>query len=113
DPVVAREFPQFGISLLFVFGMRMATMFVFTTSNIGRGAGILPRWFTIFGLIIGLFLLLSASFHPALAVVFPISTIILCAILLNVARKIPSDVVLPQRGTLPSIAEVRAQVQTE
>jgi hypothetical protein len=91
DPVMARQFPQYGNALLFVFAMRMAAMFVFTTSSIGRAAGILPRWFTWTGFGVGLFLLLSVSFYPALVLVFPIWLLALSVILLSRARGIPVE----------------------
>src|SRR5215212_1228876 len=49
DPMVARQFPQYGASLLLVFAMRVAAMFVLTTTNLGRLSGILPRWFVVMG----------------------------------------------------------------
>ncbi|HEY7030398.1 MAG TPA: hypothetical protein VH482_03675 [Thermomicrobiales bacterium] len=104
DPVVAREFPQFGNSLLFVFGMRMGAMFVFTTSNIGRAAGTLPRWFTYLGFAVGLFMLLSASFQPWFVLVFPIWLLILSGFLLYRARQIPASLVVPPR---PPIVLIR------
>ncbi|TDD64939.1 hypothetical protein E1262_26650 [Jiangella aurantiaca] len=94
DPVTARQFPQYGNSLLFVFAMRMAAMFVITTSKIGRSAGILPRWFTWTGFGVGLFLLLSVSFYPALVVVFPVWLLMLSGLLLLRARRIPVDAAL-------------------
>ena len=54
DPDTARQFPQFGSALVLVFGMRMAAMFVFSTTNITRGVGIIPKWFAIIGLVVGL-----------------------------------------------------------
>lgn len=95
DPVVARQFPIFGQALLLFFAMRMAAMFVFTTSAIGRSAGILPRWFAWIGFLVGLFLLLSASFTPLLILVFPAWVLGLSLILLRTARQISSDVRLP------------------
>ncbi len=97
DPVVARQFPQYGSALLFVFAMRMAAMFVLTTSTIGRTAGILPRWFTWTGLGVGLFLLLSVSFYPALVLVFPIWLLALSVLLLARARRIPVEAALSTR----------------
>ena len=82
DPMVARQFPQFGGALLLVFAMRMAAMFVFTTSRLGRMSGALPVWFARFGLVIGLFLLLSASFNRALVLVFPLWLLAACVLLL-------------------------------
>lgn len=82
SPIMARLFPQFGSALLFVFAMRMAAMFVFTTSSIARSAGVLPRWFVYLGYLVGLFLLLSATFNPLLVLIFPAWLLALCALLL-------------------------------
>jgi hypothetical protein len=95
DPDFARQFPQFSDTVLFVFAFRMAAMFVFTTSSMGRSAGILPRWFTLAGYAVGLFLLLSASFEPWFVLVFPAWLLVLSGLLVNRARRIPADVELP------------------
>jgi hypothetical protein len=95
DPTTARQFPQLGSAVLFVFAMRMAAMFVIMTSNIGRVAGILPRWFAYAGFLVGLFLLLSATFNPAFVLVFPVWILVLCAFLIKRAREIPSDIPIP------------------
>lgn len=95
SPTAARLLPQFGNTLTFVFAMRMAAMFIFTTSNIGRGARILPRWFLILGYIVGVFLLLSAGFRSLFVLAFPVWMIILCILLLHRASRIPTDARLP------------------
>jgi hypothetical protein len=82
DPFVARQLPQLGQLLLVGFGMRMAAMFVFTTSRLVRLTGLLPRWFALAGLGVGLFLLLSTSFDRRLVLVFPVWLLALCALLL-------------------------------
>jgi hypothetical protein len=94
---VARQFPAFGSVILIVFALRMAAMFVFTTSNIGRGSGALPRWFVYLGYAVGLLLLLSASLSPFLALVFPLWVLALCVILLGRARQIPAGAILEDR----------------
>ena len=96
SPVAARLLPQLGNTLTFVFAMRMAAMFIFTTSNIGRSAKILPRWFLILGYIVGIFLLLSAGFRSLFVLAFPIWMLLLCIILLNRAARIPADAHLPR-----------------
>ena len=103
NPVAARHFPQYGDTLLFVFSLRMAAMFVFTTSAIGRAAGILPRPFVWSGYAVGLFLLLSAGFEAWFALVFPLWLLALTGILLFRARRIPPDLRLPAGGP-PAIA---------
>jgi len=97
DPVAARQFPQYGDALLFVFSFRMAAMFVFTTSAIGRTSGILPRPFVWSGYAVGLFLLLSAGFETWFALVFPFWLLALTCILLVRARRIPPNLTLPAR----------------
>lgn len=103
DPGFARQFPSFGATLLFVFAFRMAAMFVFTTSSIGRSAGILPRWFVVAGYGVGVFLLLSASFERWFVLVFPIWLLVLAALLLRRARAIPADARLPARRVGPNL----------
>ncbi len=97
DPDVTRQFLQFHNTMVLVLAMRMAAIFVFTTSNIGRSTGALPRWFIYAGFAVGLFLLLSASFSPALVLVFPVWMMTLCVILLWQARRVLADTVLPLR----------------
>lgn len=95
DPVVARQFPQYGSTIMIVFAIRMAAIFVFTTSNIGRTSGVLPKWFARIGFAVGVFMLLSATLHPVLVLVFPTWMLGLSALLLIRARSIPRDVQLP------------------
>jgi hypothetical protein len=75
--------------------MRMAAKFVFTTTNIFRAAGALPRWFALAGLVVGVVLLLSASFIRGLALIFPLWLLVLCALLFDRARRIPKSAVIP------------------
>jgi len=66
-------------------------MFVFSTSTIARGAKILPRWFTLAGYVVGVFMLLSASFSPVLVLAFPVWMLGLCVLLLLRARRIDAS----------------------
>ena len=95
DPVTARQFPIFGQTIIVFFAMRMAAMFVFTTSALARSSRILPRWFTWVGFAVGLFLLVSTAFTPLLILVFPGWVFIASVILLRKAREIPRDARLP------------------
>jgi len=100
NPIIARQFPQFGNALIFVFAIRMAAMFVFTTSNIGRASGILPRWFVYAGFLVGLFLLLSATFSPFLVLVFPTWVLGVCVLLVLRARQIPADAMIGEKAEI-------------
>ena len=72
DPQLARDFPLYGNALLLVFGVRMAAMFVMTTTSITRKVGFMPRWFSIVSMLVAAVLFLSASLSVWLAVVFPL-----------------------------------------
>ena len=96
DPVVARQFPMYGHTVIIVFAVRFAAVFVFTTSNIGRSASVLPRWFGYAGFAVGAFLLLSVTLTPLLLLVFPAWLIVLSAILLIKARSIPRRSACPR-----------------
>jgi hypothetical protein len=101
DAAVARQLPALSNTLIFVFSMRMAAMFVFTTSNIGRTTGVLPGWFVVLGFLVGLFLLLSATFNQLLVLVFPVWTLVLAILLFLRARHIPAHAIVP--ASAPSV----------
>ncbi|HEX6884938.1 MAG TPA: hypothetical protein VF530_16300 [Planctomycetota bacterium] len=90
DPLLLREFPQFGGTLFRVFAMRMAAMFVFTTSRLGQLAGVVPRWYGRVGLVTGLFLLVSTSTGRWMVLVFPLWLLGLCAHLWRRRRAVPA-----------------------
>jgi hypothetical protein len=96
DPDLARQFPVFGSTVIFVFAFRMASMFVFTTSSILLRAGILPRWFAWMGYAVATFLLLSASFERWFVLVFPVWLLVLSALLLRIARQIDPELRMPR-----------------
>lgn len=91
DPDLARLFPQYGANLVLVFAMRMASIFVLTTTNIMRSSKVMPRWFAWVGYAVAGFLLLSASFNPRLVLVLPVWILSFCAIVVFRARRIPRD----------------------
>jgi hypothetical protein len=68
--------------------MRMAAMFVFTTTRLAQKAGVLSPWFARAGMAAGLFLLLSTTFHRALVLVFPLWLVVLCLQFRALADKI-------------------------
>lgn len=84
---LAREFPLFGSSLFFIFATRMGAMFVFTTTKVCGDAGIIPHWFTIVGIVVGVVMLLTSSFDRWMIVVFPLWVLMLCLLVqLHVRR---------------------------
>jgi hypothetical protein len=92
--------PSTAIRCCFVFSFRMAAMFVFITSAIGRASGILSCPFVWSGYAVGLFLLLSAGFEGWFALVFPLWLLALTGILLVRARRIPPELRFP--ASVPS-----------
>jgi hypothetical protein len=102
-PINTGQFPRYGSTLLFVFAVRMAAMFVFSTSNIARSTGTLPRWFGVTGFAVGLFLLLSATFSRVLVMVFPLWILLLSTLLLLRARKIPAAAMIQPAGVQPAV----------
>ena len=103
DPALARQFPVYGSTVLFVFAFRMVAMFVFTTSAILLRAGILPRWFAWSGYAVATFLLLSATFERWFVLVFPVWLLVLSALLLRTARRIDPELRLPRRRSEPFV----------
>jgi hypothetical protein len=95
DPDFARQFPHYGVTLFLVLSMRMAAMYVFSTTSFLRTSGLLPRWFLVLGGVVGLALLLSASVSPLLILVFPTWLLVLCVILLIRFWRVPADLDTP------------------
>jgi hypothetical protein len=81
DPTVARQFPLYSRTLLIIFGMRMAAIFVTTTAKLGHEAQLLPRWFVFgsYGVAAALFLVPTLS--VLLVVVFPLWVLALSGII--------------------------------
>ncbi|HEX6286548.1 MAG TPA: hypothetical protein VFZ80_03610 [Acidimicrobiia bacterium] len=92
DPSTKRQFTQMGWGLVVVFAMRMAAIFVITTTTLGRRHRFLPQWFVILGYLVGAFLLLSANTAPFLILVLPGWTLLLGLLLLARARSLPTTV---------------------
>ena len=88
----ARLLPNFGSTLLLVLAMRMAAIFVISSTTLARSSPFIPRWFVIAGYVLGVFLLLSVSLSPVLVLAFPAWIIVLCLLLLQRARQIPRGV---------------------
>jgi hypothetical protein len=101
NPGLARQFPLYGKTLFLILAMRMAAMYVFSTTSLFRNSRLLPRWFLVFGALVGLALLLSASVSSWLILVFPIWLLILCTILLIEARRIPAGLTLESTSASP------------
>jgi hypothetical protein len=91
DPTVARQFPLYSRTLLIIFGMRMAAIFVTTTAKLGHEAQLLPRWFVFgsYGVAAALFLVPTLSVW--LVVVFPLWVLALSGIIWFLGRSIAQE----------------------
>jgi len=58
-------------TLLYVYAMRAAAVFVIVTSTIGLRTGALPRWIVFVGYVVALALMLSVSYFRGIVFVFP------------------------------------------
>jgi hypothetical protein len=103
SPAFVREFAEFSSALSYVFAIRMAAICAATTSTMVRSEDLLPRWFTVVGYVVALFLLLSVSFTVVLVVLFPLWVVALCAVLFWWVRTPPLMCLpdAPGRGGLP------------
>jgi hypothetical protein len=81
DPTVARQFPLYSRTLLIIFGMRMAAIFVTTTAKLGHEAQLFPRWFVFGSYGVAAALFLVATLNVWLVVVFPLWVLVLNGII--------------------------------
>ena len=72
----------------FVFATKMAAAFMLTASTLGRRTEVLPRWFVVLGMILGVTLLVVITAIELFALVFPAWVAILSVILLRARREV-------------------------
>lgn len=73
---------QLGAAFLNVFAIKMAGMFIFSTSTIVLRTSILPRWVAYLGYACALVLLLAITNWPWIALLFPLWMLVLSACIL-------------------------------
>ncbi|MEV5943606.1 hypothetical protein [Streptomyces sp. NPDC051994] len=77
---------RFAYELLTTYGMRMAAVFVFATSTIGRKLGTFPRGLSLAGVVVGLVLLVAGSSVPWSELAFPAWALLISVYILWAAR---------------------------
>ncbi|MGO4456305.1 hypothetical protein AB4039_03050 [Streptomyces sp. M-16] len=77
---------SFAYTVLTTYGMRMAAVFVFATSTIGRRLGVFPRPLVLLGFAAGLLLLLVSSSLPWSELLFPVWALAVSGYILRVSR---------------------------
>jgi hypothetical protein len=98
-PDVARALSSLGYSLVFVYGVRAAGMYMITTTGLARAAGLLPRSLILLSYLLATFLLLSTTFHPAILLVFP-AWVLMVSVVLLVRRPLATGAA-PDRDAQP------------
>jgi hypothetical protein len=68
---VARALTGAGYGLVFIFGGRVAGMYMITTTSLLKAAGVLPRPLVWFGYLAATAVLVSWTFHPIFVLIFP------------------------------------------
>lgn len=82
SPDVARSLSVVGYVLLFVYGIRAAGMFMITTTSLVKAGGLLPPWLAVLSYLAAAFLMVSTTFHPFLALIFPAWVVVVGVVLL-------------------------------
>ena len=84
-PDVTRGLTATGYTLVFVYAVRAAGMYMLTTTGLARAAGVLPRPAVLISYVLAAVLLVSTTFHPVILLVFP-AWVLLVSVLLLVRR---------------------------
>ncbi|MFF4323072.1 hypothetical protein [Streptomyces sp. NPDC001568] len=78
---------DYAYTILTTYAMRMAAVFVFATSSIGRRLGIFPRPLALFGYVTGLVLIVIGSGVPWSEMILPAWALIVGAYIVRSARR--------------------------
>lgn len=78
---------HFALALLASYGVRMAAVFTLSTTTIGRGLGIFPRWLVWLGYLVALVLLFGPGFGLWVELAFPLWVLTVSGYILLVTRR--------------------------
>jgi hypothetical protein len=90
-PEVARALAAVGYGLMFIFGVRVAGMYMITTTSMARALSLLPGWLALIGYLAAAFLLVSTTYHPVVLLVFPAWVVVVSIVLLLRAGRPPAS----------------------
>ncbi|MFE4628284.1 hypothetical protein [Streptomyces mirabilis] len=82
---------HFAYTLMTTYALRMAAVFVFTTSTIGHRLRVLPRSLAVFGYLAGLVLLVAGSSLPWSELVFPFWALVVSLHILRAGLHAPAS----------------------
>ncbi|MEU8776412.1 hypothetical protein [Streptomyces sp. NPDC048606] len=81
---------SFAYTVLTTYAMRMAAVFVFATSTIGRRLGVFPRPLALFGYAAGLVLIVIGSGVPWSEMIFPVWVLVVSLHILRAKLRRPA-----------------------
>jgi hypothetical protein len=90
---VVRGMLALGYALVFIYAIRGAGMYALTTTNLLRGAGIMPTWLAIVSYLLALFLLVSTTLHPVVVLLFPTWVVVAGLVVFIRAGRVPEPAV--------------------
>ena len=76
-----------GFAFLFVFGVRVAAVFMLVASTIGLRTGFLPRWLVVAGYACGLVFLFTVTYVEMLALLLPAWVATVSVVILRAASR--------------------------
>ena len=76
-----------GFAFLFIFGVRVAAVFMLVTSTIGLRTGFLPRWLVVAGYASGLLYLFTPTYVEELALLLPAWVAAVSVVILRAGRR--------------------------
>lgn len=96
---VARALASVGYGMVFVYGVRVAGVFMIATTSLLRHAGLLPRWLVLLSYLAAVGLLVTTTFHPGILLVFPAWVLLVSAVVPFRVRSLDPDST-PRRESL-------------
>ena len=97
--MVARQEPDVGLwlfgrdsaqTLISVYALRMAAVFVLSVSTVGIRTAAVPRWIAYLGYATALVLLVAAGEHKWVQLIFPVWVLLLSVVILLTRPRVPT-----------------------
>jgi len=97
--MVARQEPDVGLwlfgrdsaqTLISVYALRMAAVFVLSVSTVGIRTAAVPRWIAYLGYATALVLLVAAGEHKWVQLIFPVWVLLLSVVILLTRPRVPN-----------------------
>ncbi|HLI35786.1 MAG TPA: hypothetical protein VKV80_00370, partial [Streptosporangiaceae bacterium] len=79
-PGVARALSATGYGMVFVYGARVAGMYMITSTTLLKAGGVLPRWLAWLSYLAAAGVLVSWTFHPVFALILPGWTLVVSVV---------------------------------